>query len=272
MNKLIILLSLIKYSIANPQAGMQLLQSKYQAWQDSRRKDSIYEYGNKKLEIHEIISYLFPNANYSLHDFHQNVRELEDHAKGFFNNLKGEDYPSKKKPYPIDYTLDNLSGFFLYVLCKIMKPNNVVETGVAYGLSSMYILQAIHENKKGILYSIDSVFRPWESEKMIGSAIPSHLRSNWRFVFGSSSQKLKKLLNSIGPIDIFFHDSLHTFKNMMFEFEAAWPYVNKNVFLISDDISSNNAFYEFYSKFNLEPITLSQKTTDNTFLGIIRKP
>lgn len=272
MNKTSYLLSLLKYSIINPQAGMQLLLSKYQSWQDFRRKDSIYKYESKKLEIEEIIHLHFPNANCSVQNFKQNIWQLEDHTNNFFSKLQNETYPSKKKPYPIDYTLDNISSFFLYVLCKMMKPSKVVETGVAYGLSSMYILQALYENKKGILYSIDSVFRPWESEQLIGSAIPSYLRGNWILILGSSSQKLKKLLMSIGPIDIFFHDSLHTFKNMIFEFETAWPFIIKNGFLISDDISNNNAFYEFYSKLNLKPITMLQQADDNSFLGILRKP
>lgn len=271
MNKLTFLLALLKYSVINPLGGKELLASKYQTWQDSRRKNSIFKYESKKLDLYEAIHFLFPNINYSINDLRHNIQHLENHTRNFFNNLQNEDYPSKKKPYPIDYNLENMSGFFLYALCKIMKPSKIVETGVAYGLSSMYVLQALYENKKGALYSIDSIFRPWESEEMIGSAIPSNLRTNWNLVHGSSSQKLKKLLMSSGPIDIFFHDSLHTFKNMIFEFETAWPFINKNGFLISDDISSNNAFYEFYSKLNLEPNTMLQKASDNSFLGIIRK-
>lgn len=271
MNKLTFLLTLLKYSIINPLGGKELLASKYQTWQDSRRKNSIFKYESKKLDLDEAIRFLFPNMNCSINDFKQNIQHLENHTRNFFNRLQNEDYPSKKKPYPIDYNLDNMGGFFLYVLCKILKPSMIVETGVAYGLSTMYILQALYENKNGLLCSVDSIFRPWESEQMIGSAVPPYLHSNWNLVLGTSSKKLKKLLISIGPIDIFFHDSLHTSKNMTFEFETAWPYIKENGFLISDDISSNNAFYEFYSRLNLEAITLQQKGSENSFLGIVRK-
>ena len=272
MDKLTFLLSILKYSITNPQAFKQLLQSTYQVWQDSVKENSIYKYENKKLEIEEIIHSLFPDENYSINNFKRNIQELQDHANEFFNKLQNEKYPSKTKPYPLDYSLDNKSGFFLYVLCKIMRPSKVVETGVAYGLSSMYILQALYENKNGTLYSIDYVFRPWESEQMIGSAIPSYLRSKWKLVFGPSSKKLNELLFSLGSIDIFFHDSLHTSKNMIYEFETAWPFINKKSFLISDDVSGNNVFYEFCSKLNLDFMTLLQRTEDNSFFGIVRKP
>lgn len=270
MNNLSFLTSILRYSITHPIVGMQLLQSKYQTWCDSRDKDSIFDYGSKKNKIDEILRELFPNSNYDLIELQKNVNDLQNHAHDFFNKLQKDVYPSNKKPYPIEYTLDNTSGFFLYALCKLLKPENIVETGVAYGSSSMYILQAIHENKRGTLYSIDYAFTPWQSKEMIGAAIPDHLRDNWKLVFGPSSQELKKLLTSLSEIDVFFHDSLHTYKNMTFEFETAWPCIKKGGCLISDDISGNNAFYKFYSKLNAEPFILSQKS-NNSYLGVIQK-
>ncbi len=248
--------------------GKHVITSKYQIWQDSKIH-SVYNYQDKKLEFDKILNVLFPDDNYSISDFQKNTEKLYVHINDFFHKLENETYPSKKKPYPIDYTLDNKSGLFLYTLCKIIKPENVVETGVAYGLSSMYILQALYENKKGSLYSIDSAFSPWQSKEMIGSAIPSHLKSNWNLIYGSSVEKLKKTLASLRSADIFFHDSLHTHKNMIYEFETAWPFIIKNGFLISDDISDNNAFYDFYSNKKLIPFILPQK--ENSFLGILKK-
>ena len=268
MNKLSFLASLLAYTITNPKVGRQILQAKYQSWQDSRH--SVFNYAEKKIQLDDIIKALFPESPYSIEDFRKGTNKLQNHVDDFFNKLKNETYPSKKKPYPLEYTLDNKSGLFLYILCKIIKPKKVVETGVAYGLSSMYILQALFENKKGTLYSIDSVFSPWQSKEMIGSAIPSHLRENWRLVFGSSSEKLKETLSSLGSLDIFFHDSLHTYKNMQFEFKTALPFVNKYGFLISDDISRNNAFHDFYSKMSLESFILPQN--EESFLGILKKP
>lgn len=268
MNKLSFLASLLAYTITNPKVGIQILQAKYQSWQDS--KHPVFNYAEKNLQLDDIIKALFPESPYSIGDLRKDTSKLQTHTSDFFDKLKNESYPSKEKPYPLEYTLDNNSGLFLYALCKIIKPKTVVETGVAYGLSSMYILQAMFENKKGTLYSIDSVFSPWQSKEMIGSAIPSYLRANWRLTFGSSSEKLKNILSSLDYLDIFFHDSLHTYKNMKFEFETVWPFINKDGFLISDDISGNNAFSNFYLKLNLEPFILPQN--DKSFLGILKKP
>ena len=48
-------------------------------------------------------------------------------------------------------------------------------------------------------------------------------------------------------------------------------FVKKNGFLIFDDISGNNAFYESYSRLKIEPFILPQKVNENSFLGIIKK-
>lgn len=272
MNKITFYFSILKFVLLNPKAGKNLLDSKYHISQDVKKADSIYNYASKKSEFNEILHSLFPNSTYSITNFRESILDLQLHTKGFLEKLQREEYPSRSKPYPVEYTLDNESGEFLYILCKLIKPDKVIETGVAYGLSSMYILQALNENKKGTLYSIDSVFLPWQSKEMIGAAIPDHLRKNWKLILGPSSNKLRNLLNSLQSIDIFFHDSLHTSKNMTFEFETSWPFIKDKGFLLSDDISSNNAFYEFYTKLKLEPKILPQKSNLGSFLGILQKP
>lgn len=232
--------------------------------------EAVYSYKEERQSLDDVLNHLFPQERISFIKFKENIRPLQNKLQSFFANLESEKYPSRNKPYPTDYSLSASSGLFLYILCKLIKPENVVETGVAYGNSSSYILQALKENKKGTLYSIDSVFRPWESKEMIGAAIPDELRQNWQFVFGSTTEKLPKVLKQLGSIDIFFHDSLHTYQNMMFEFETAWPFIKKNGFLLSDDIIENNAFNKFYSAMNVEPFIMSQENNVGLF-GIIQK-
>ena len=146
-----------------------------------------------------------------------------------------------------------------------------METGVAYGRSSAYILQALHENQKGKLYSIDYVFRPWQSKQAIGSAIPHRLRYRWELVFGTTSEKLPSLLDSLGMIDIFFHDSLHTYKTMSFEFHQSWPHIKQGGFLISDDAKGNNAFHNFCVIKNLKSLYLLQESGIDAAMGILQK-
>lgn len=267
MNKIAYLAKFLIYAISDPKKGKEAFKTKYRSMRDS--SEALYDYGSKQQNLEQTINTLFPNPTITIQTATANTQKLQNHICDFFDGIKSEKYPSKKKPYPTEYSIDNNSGLFLYLLCKTIKPERVVETGVAFGQSSMYVLQALEENNKGSLYSIDDVFSPWQTREMIGSSIPTNLKNRWNLNFGSSTEKLNTIMSSLDSVDIFLHDSLHTYKNMMFEFETAWPYIVNGGFLISDDIGDNNAFHDFCTKMNLDPIILKQQS--GTYLGVIKK-
>ena len=135
----------------------------------------------------------------------------------------------------------------LYLIIKVIKPNIVVETGIGSGSSSLFILAALDRGK---LYSID--LPPHVSEEhfcpknlKIGWLVPTNFKKKWSITFGDSKVILPELLAKLGSIDVFFHDSLHTYEHMMFEFKTAWKYLRQPKIIISDDINANNAFYNF---------------------------
>ena len=262
-------LSLLKFSLRNPNVGAEIFQTLREYEYD--RKNKTHEYKAEPSNVINTLEKIFPDFDFTFEELQNKLLPLHNHLKDFFTQLDSVKYPSREKPYPIDYSLNEQAGVFLYALCKKMKPEKIFETGVAYGLSSSYILQALDENKKGELYSIDSIFRPWESKEMIGSAIPAHLKYRWKFIFGKSSNKLENLLNSLEKIDIFFHDSLHTVRNMMFEFNTTWPFLKENGILVADDIVDNDAFYQFYSSKSSNPFFLTNNDEDIPILGILMK-
>lgn len=138
-----------------------------------------------------------------------------------------------------------------YAIVRALRPSIVVETGVANGVSSSYILLAMHLNKKGTLHSIDigdKSFLPPNEET--GWIIPKWLRSRWVLHIGDSKEVLPALLRELKNIDVFIHDSLHTYEHMLFEFLTAWPYLNSGGILISDDALWNPAFTEFCHQMN----------------------
>jgi len=155
--------------------------------------------------------------------------------------------------------------YILYVLIKMIKPEVVVETGVASGRSSMAVLLALKENQKGRLYSIDlPLFYEGENPetyithegnqefkgfvpqgKQPGWLIPDDLRERWELILGDSNQELPKLFERFAKVDLFYHDSDHSYETMIFEFRKAWPLIPEGGFLLSDDIKWNNSFEDF---------------------------
>ena len=136
------------------------------------------------------------------------------------------------------------AGFFLYMLVRSVKPEYFVETGVSAGESSTYILQAMHDNNFGKLISIDmpSVFVPkglttiTPEGETSGWAVPDYLKDRWELNLGKAEELLPDILKKLKKIDIFFHDSMHTYEHMMFEYTKSWDYIKNNGLLLSDDI------------------------------------
>jgi hypothetical protein len=64
-------------------------------------------------------------------------------------------------------------------------------------------------------------------------------------ILGKSSEKLAPLLKKVAEIDIFLHDSEHSYQNMLREFQTAWAYIKTGGLLLSHNIDTKNAFSDF---------------------------
>ena len=138
----------------------------------------------------------------------------------------------------------------LYLLVRLIKPDQVVETGVSSGASSAYILRALKDNKKGKLYSIDLSIE-YNTGRKRGWLVPEELRDRWDLRIGDAKEILTPLLKEIGKIDCFLHDSLHTYDHMMWEYKRIWPYLKRGGLFLSHDVGANEAFLDFMKKINI---------------------
>ncbi len=144
-------------------------------------------------------------------------------------------------------------NLFCYVMTRIVKPNVIVETGCAAGGTTSLFLLALHHNEKGHLYSIDlppvagELSMNWSmpEDMQPGYLVPDELRGRWTLIRGNARTELIPLLERVKPVDLFCHDSDHTYEHMMWEYASAWPYLSERGVLLSDDIGWNTAFWDF---------------------------
>jgi hypothetical protein len=134
----------------------------------------------------------------------------------------------------------------VWCLTAHLAPTKVVETGVARGITSRIILERLARNGAGHLWSIDRPSPDANLHEQIGVAVPASLRDRWSYVQGTSRRRLPPLLDEIGEIDLFVHDSGHTRRNVSFELSAAWPKVGRGA-MIADDVNQSSAFKAFVS-------------------------
>lgn len=163
--------------------------------------------------------------------------------------------------------LDISEGKILYTLLRIVKPEVVVETGVGKGFSSTFILEALEDNQRGHLYSIDIGIDIDLGGSTIGDLIPIRLRHRWSFIEGLSSKRLKPLLARLDQVDFFFHDSEHSYKNMIYELRTVYPTLKDEGILLSHNANLNDAFLNFCDEVKHNPIIMKTPF----FLSGIRK-
>jgi predicted O-methyltransferase YrrM len=145
------------------------------------------------------------------------------------------------------YNADPTVARFIYAICRGLRPSVVVETGVAYGMTSAYVLKALEVNGQGKLFSVDLPPLGRKADDLQGALVPAELRGRWVLRRGTSQHQLGAILAQ-HPVDLFVHDSLHTYQNMRREFEQVWSRLRPGGLLVSDDIQGNSAFLELRGK------------------------
>jgi len=182
------------------------------------------------------------------------IRECSPLTQKIFTQLKNEPYYGQ---------MDKRKNEAVYALIRLSRPRFVVETGVAAGVSSYYILDALHKNGEGTLTSID-IRGKLPNDKPTGWLVPRELRNRWTLLEGSSKSLLPNTVIAGCSVDFFLHDSEHSYENMTYEYSTIWISLADGGLVVSDNIEWNTAFNDFCQSKGRRPIQLYG-------LGITRK-
>jgi hypothetical protein len=222
---------------ADPLEIWTTIHDSYVAQREQRRPQYRYESEvNWEQRLHETLGVPWPcNATSEFWDlWPQVIKELE--AKGI-----------RPGPESFQFWNDGDAGLArtIWCLARHLRPKKVVETGVAHGVTSRFILEALNRNGDGHLWSIDlpPLERDWRNQ--VGAAVDDRHSDRWTYIKGSSRRRLPKLLSRLGQIDLFIHDSLHSERNVRFELDRAWAALRPNGALVVDDVDANWGFWSF---------------------------
>ena len=161
----------------------------------------------------------------------------------------------------------------LYALVRALRPSLVVETGVAHGKSSALILLALSHNGHGRLVSFDlppagdlaDGSKTSLSGRQVGWIVPEYLRTTWELnlvdsvtgllsMFSGDAHSQPDRSESLERVDLFFHDSLHTYDHPLAELEAVNRSFSKNFVIVADNLEmeSGLGFETFCQRENLK--------------------
>lgn len=159
-----------------------------------------------------------------------------------------------------------------YNLTESTCSKNILETGVAYGWSSLSFLLSLRRRNEGKLVSIDMPFFGTKDESEVGCAVPENLIKHWNLIRLPDRDGLPKAFKKMPSIDICHYDSDKSYLGKKWAFPKIWKHLKKDGLLISDDVSDNMAFFEFADSVSIEPIIIKTYDTHvEKFVGILKK-
>lgn len=133
-----------------------------------------------------------------------------------------------------------LTGLALYVWVRTRRPTTVLETGVMHGCSTAILLNALRRNGHGCLHSTDLLGDA-------GGLLTEQERAAWHFhalARGAPGRAFAALVARLGSIDLFLHDSLHSYHWQRLEYETVRTKIPAGGLLASDNVDASYAFAE----------------------------
>jgi predicted O-methyltransferase YrrM len=173
-----------------------------------------------------------------------------DAVARFAQEIRASDFMAemirRRDAYGSEGVMGALDCATLYGLTRWLRPAVVVESGGFIGMSSAFILKALADEDftTAKLYSIE-----WSEDCEQGALIPDELRSAGRFLpMRGKVEDFLKRDQFPGSIEMFLHDSSHSYRHMLWEFRQFWPRLRDGGLLVSHDVQMNAAFPEFIAR------------------------
>ncbi len=121
-----------------------------------------------------------------------------------------------------------------YALVRATRPDHVVETGTHLGLGSCVIAAALLRNGGGRLTTIDV---DADAGYLIGQP--------WSSVIDRRIEASVAALATMSAVDMFLHDSLHTYEYEMRELAAVAPNLRAGAIVLSDNAHDSRALSDW---------------------------
>jgi predicted O-methyltransferase YrrM len=140
---------------------------------------------------------------------------------------------------PLRWNAERELFILLNCLVTSIKPDLVMETGVANGITTQAIMSALEANRNdGSLHSFDILPETKSAYTGLG---------NWHFHLLKPKRADKQILSvsaNLPQVDLWVHDSDHGYRWQFFEYRLAHERLRKGGILVSDDIDATTAWVE----------------------------
>lgn len=157
----------------------------------------------------------------------------------------------------------------IYHLVSDANPGKSLETGVAYGWSSLAMLLAIKEIEGARLISNDMPYVNEQNEDFVGVVIPDALKDKWELQRMADITGIRQALKKFyGKLDFIHYVSDKSYTGRTWPTPILWKALNPGSFMMTDGINDNIAFKEFCTSIQQKPVIIEH---GGKYVGILRK-
>ena len=152
---------------------------------------------------------------------------------------------------------------------RVTQAKRVVETGVAFGWSSLAILSAMSEGDGGELWSVDMPYPKMGNEQFVGVVVPDELQHRWTLIREPDRCGLERAIKLVcAQLDLCHYDSDKSWYGRAYAYPILWNALRPGGLFISDDIQDNFYFSKFVTE---KSLPFSVIKSQNKYVGLIRK-
>jgi Methyltransferase domain len=143
-----------------------------------------------------------------------------------------------------------------YALVRAVQPDHVVETGTQLGLGSCAIAAALLRNGHGGLTTID-----------IDPEAGYLISEPWASVIDRRIDDSIKVLAGLRDVDMFIHDSLHTYDYETRELTAVEPSLRADAIILSDNAHESTALSDWAERSSRHYLFFKEQPHDHWWPG-----
>ncbi|WP_146939834.1 class I SAM-dependent methyltransferase [Chryseobacterium hagamense] len=155
----------------------------------------------------------------------------------------------------------------IYYACESVEAKHVVETGVAYGWSSLAALLSL-EKRNGTLYSSDMPYLAQDGDQYVGCVVPENLKPYWKLFRFADKESLPKIFTETPAFDVIHYDSDKSYNGRFWAYNELYKRLKPGGIFISDDIGDNSAYQDFCEKNHFETTVVEY---EGKYIGVFVK-
>ena len=149
---------------------------------------------------------------------------------------KGTVSTSKGETFPVHSSIDTQEGEFLQQLIATYKPQHTAEIGCAYGLSSLYICDALQKNSKNPHHTIIDPFQKTQWNSVGIDNLQKASLTFFDLIEKVSELALPELLGQGKQFDFIFIDGWHTLDHTLLDIFYANRLLKVGGIMVVDDV------------------------------------